>query len=288
MRIALHLVLAAAATVALTSGAAHAAGENPDFRIRADFRIADTSPWGDGQSIGHADFRIQSRFMQVYYGGVSRLDEFKFQLQFDYTGIAGYELNFPGSVFDNDYDVYIGNAFVGRVDVGASVLGLGELAYDSRHATLPTLPLPAGFPEPVNTFDLVSVFVAGNGLPTIGSALPTAGTLLFSAELVEEFARGDVDQDGKVDGDDFAFLAASYDPFNVLGPHIGPANGDFTGDNRANLDDYNLMALNWTSSKDIPGVPQPVATIPEPGQGALLAAGLTVIGWLARRKQAAH
>ena len=63
--------------VACCLGAATSLGqvENPDFSIRADFRDA------MGESVGNAKFLIKSRFLQVYYGGVSRKDEFRFQIQ---------------------------------------------------------------------------------------------------------------------------------------------------------------------------------------------------------------
>ena len=149
---------------------------------------------------------------------------------------------------------YINNAFVGRIDMNASTFGIGELEYDSRHPELPTLPLPANFPDPVNVGDIVRVYGAAAELPAIGAARP-AGAALLQKALVEEFDRGDANQDGHVDEDDFPFLAASYDPGHTNGLHIGPANGDFTGDNLADLADYEIFVQNWDGGGDAPAEP---------------------------------
>lgn len=255
MRYSLASICLAAFALATPAFAQEA---NPDLRIRADFRTPDDGTWPDNQSVGHAEFRIRSRFGQVYYGGVIRQDEYKFSVQVDFSEASDMATEFPGSIYDTDYDVYINNAFVGRVDMNASQLGFGELRYDSRHAKLPDLPLPAGFPSPVNVGDTVRVFAAAASLPAIGSPLPS-GSPLFESDLVEEFMRGDVNQDGEVDDMDFVVLAANYDPYLVLGPHVGPMNGDFSGDNLSTLADYQVMAQNWTGDGDVPPEPQPAA-----------------------------
>ena len=234
--------------------------EEQDFRIRARFRTPNDGQWAADQSVGRAEFRVQSRFLHVYYGGVSRNDEYKFNVQIDFRGVSGFAQEFATSQYNSDYDVYINDGFVGRVFMSAIDTGLAELTYDSRHAQLPDLPLPDGFPDPVDVFDLVSVYFASGAEPAIGDAAILA-TPIFESELVEEFARGDANFDGKVDEDDYAILASNYDPFYRLGDHIGPLAGDFTGDNLSDLADYELMAANWTDSHDIPPEPQAVIGI---------------------------
>lgn len=242
------------ASLAAMSTSAMAQVENADFRIRADLRIPNDAPWGAGESVCNADFRIHSRFMQLYYGGVHRNDEFRFTISLDFTGSSDFASGFATSAFNNDLDVYINDAFVGRIDMNASTFGIGELEYDSRHAELPTLPLPANFPDPVNVGDIVRVYGAAADLPAIGSARP-AGTALLQKALTEKFDRGDANQDGHVDEDDFTFLAAAYDPGHTNGLHFGPANGDFTGDNLADLADYELFVQNWDGNGDAPAEP---------------------------------
>ena len=63
------------ASLAVMSTSALAQVENADFRIRADLRVPNDAPWGAGESVCNADFRIHSRFMQLYYGGVHRNDD---------------------------------------------------------------------------------------------------------------------------------------------------------------------------------------------------------------------
>jgi len=260
--------------------------ENADFRIRAKLRTPVDAVWGPDESVGNADFRIKSRFLQIYYGGVQRADDYRFKVQFDYTGISGFATEFVSSPFNTDYDVYINNSFVGRVLMNTTTLGMGELDYDSRNPTPPATLLPPGFPDPVNVFDVVDVFDAAAILPNIADPLP-GGVPLFMSDLIEEFARGDANQDGKVDQDDFAFLADNYDPLHLLGAHIGPVVGDFTGDNLADLDDYNLIASNWTDSADVPPEPEAIA-VPEPATLVMCLAGsLSYLGFwvIGRRKK---
>ncbi|MCA9751779.1 MAG: hypothetical protein KC591_06285 [Gemmatimonadetes bacterium] len=257
-------------TACLTwSATALAQVENPDFRIRAKFRTPNDGSWISDESVGGADFRVQSRFLQVYYGGVHRQDEFKFKVSLDFTLVSGFAENFPGSIWDTDYDVYINDGFVGRLYMNTSTLGEGALEYDSRHPDPPALPLPEEFPDPVGPGDVARAFPAAATLPAFGDPLP-AGTPLFEQTFGEEFARGDVNQDGKVDEDDFPFLDSNFDPADLFGPHIGPVAGDFTGDNRADIFDYYLFLENWTDSHDPPAAPAgatdaPTPTIAAPG-----------------------
>ncbi|MFO0839242.1 MAG: dockerin type I domain-containing protein [Phycisphaerae bacterium] len=253
-----HIAFRLALLVAVPVGSVLAQVENLDFRIRAKFDIPNDSQWGAGESVGGADFRIHSRFLQLYYGGVHRADEFKFSISLDFTSVPDFA-QFSTSPYNTNYDVYINDAFVGRVIMNNLGLGIGELTYKSRHASPPDLPLPLNFPDPVNVGDLVRVFFAAPVVPVVGEPLP-AGTPVFSGNLEEQFARGDVNQDGKVDLLDFNALAGHYDPFDLVPPHIGPAFGDFSGDNRSTRADYDILAQNWTSSTQIPAPPSPIAT----------------------------
>ena len=249
------------AFVALAS-TAMAQVEQPDLRIRAQLRTPSNGLWGAQESVGNAEFRVHSRFLQLYYGGVHRNDEFRFTIQMDYRDISGFDTEFAGSAYNANYDAYINNAFVGRVFMGAGAdFGLAELQYDSRHPDFPALPLPADFPDPVNAGDTVRIFFADLTLPPIGAPLPS-GTPVYQSELQEQYARGDVNQDGHVDLDDYEVLALNYDPYNVVGPHVGPAAGDFTGENQSNLADYTIMAENWDSHDDVPPPPAPIAFCP--------------------------
>ncbi|MCA9244790.1 MAG: hypothetical protein KDA32_12580, partial [Phycisphaerales bacterium] len=122
--------LAVAATL-MASGVAWA--QNPDFRIRADHRTPDNGQWGADESVGHTEFRVTSRFAQVYYGGVLRADEFRFTVQLDFSGISGFDTEFESSPYNSDYDVYISGGFVGRAIMNADGPGVAFLRYDSRH-----------------------------------------------------------------------------------------------------------------------------------------------------------
>lgn len=228
--------------------------DNPDYRIRAEFRIPETATYAPGSSVGHAEFRVVERFGQLYYGGVIRQDEYKFRVQFDFTEKSDFPAGFPGSVFNTDMDVYIENGFVARVTMNNPTLGFGELVYDSRHPTPPELLIPAAFPREVNLGDTARVYAAAGAVPEIGSPLPVGEPLLIS-NFGEEFARGDANHDKDVDELDYQVLDDNYDPSNNSGPHIGPMAGDFTGDNRCDRADYDMLAMNWTSSAPVPPAP---------------------------------
>ncbi len=245
--------------IACVSATAWGQADPSDFRIRAKLRVPDEAAWAAGESVGNADFRIHSRFMQVYYGGVMRNDDYRFSVDVDFTDVSDYLTEFPVSPYNTDMDIYIEDAFVGRLDMNNPSLGFGELSYDSRHAELPDLPLPSNFPSPVEVHDVVRLYTAAGAVPAIGSPRPS-GTPLFQGELIEMFARGDVNQDNEVDEEDFAFLAGNYDPHHLAGTHLGPTLGDFTGDSRADLADYQTMAANWTGNDPIPGEPAPTVT----------------------------
>ncbi len=250
--------LAAIAIVACAP-AALAQGGNPDYRLKADLRTPDNGQWGGNESVGNVDFRIQSRFLQVYYGGVARQDEFKFKVNVQFTDISGFASQFAGSAYNTNYDVYINNTYVGRAIMGLETAGIASLTYDSRHPTPPELPLPAGWPSPIAVDSTLRIFFAAGAAPAIGSALP-AGTPVFESLLEEQFDRGDANQDGKVDLADFAIFASNNDPASLTGLHVGPMRGDFTGDNVANSADYAVLATNWTANSTIPPEPAPCMT----------------------------
>ncbi|MCL4220361.1 MAG: hypothetical protein KJZ65_03225 [Phycisphaerales bacterium] len=251
-----NLVTALLVTSCL-AGSAFAQGGNPDYRVRATFRAPADGAWASNQSIGHAEFRVHSRFGHLYYGGVIRLDDYKFSVQIDFRSVSGFDTQFASSPYDTDYDLYINNGYVGRALMGSQSPGLAELVYDSRHATPPALPLPENFPEPVGAGDGVSVYFAAPTEPLIGDPAP-ADSPIFASTLEERYLRGDVNFDGKVDEDDYPYLANNYDPHHRLGDHIGPVAGDFTGDNLADRADYDLFIANWTDSHDAPSEPDPV------------------------------
>lgn len=196
--------------------------ERPDYRIRADFRD------GQHQSVGNAEFRIKSRFLQVYYGGVTRKDEYRFGVELSHALYANRE-----------FDVSINDYLVGTV--AADAAGWVDVNYLSRFHPddAPDRPLPADFPDPVNVGDLIRI------------RDHATSDLILSAMFEEEYARGDADLDGKVDKDDYAILVSHYGQ-----PGIGPAEGDFTGDNYSDYADYELMVSHWTDSKSPPMAPQ--------------------------------
>lgn len=235
-------VMFAVIGVAALAGAAWA---QEDYRVDADFRVPSTGRWASGESVGGASFRVHSRYLAVYYGGVLRQDNFSFSVQVDFRDISGFAENFGTSPYNTDLDVYINDDFVGRVSMSQSAFGLAELTYQSRHPSFPELPVPANWPSPISPGSQVRVFAAAATLPNIGDPFPSGQSLLALSTLEERFARGDADHDGHVDETDFAILAMNYDPQNLVGPHVGPMAGDFTGDNRSDLSDFEIMVLNW-------------------------------------------
>lgn len=212
-----------AAGVAIVVASAALGQSNPDYRVKADFRTPDNGAWGANESVGNAEFRVQSRFLAVYYGGVARSDEFKFNVQIDFTLISGFATQFASSTYNSNYDLYINNAYVGRAIMGLVTPGIAELQYDSRHPSPPALPIPAGWPSPINPGSTVRVFFAAPVTPAIGDPFP-AGTPVFISDLAERFARGDANTDGRVDNSDFAIFAPKFDPQHLTGAHIGPVN----------------------------------------------------------------
>lgn len=231
--------------LAATTGRAFGQTENPDFSIRADFRDA------SDESVGNAKFLIKSRFLQVYYGGVSRKDEYRFQVELDDPSLASQSFN----VFLQDFQV-------GTLSTNAA--GFLDQTYrsDWKADDAPDLPLPTGFPELVNVGDVVSVYNS------------TTSALLFSSPLVEEFMRGDVDHDGDVDAADFDDVVSHFSSSG-----LGPASGDLTGDNSA--DGADILQVQRTYY----GVPvgHAVSAVPEP-TGAFLC-GLAIAALGARRKR---
>lgn len=252
----MRVMSAVALSVICSAGSAIA--QNPDYRVRAPMRTPNDGQWGANESIGNTEFRVRSRFGHVYYGGVIRLDDYKFTIQLDFAGISGFAQQFPTSVYNTNYDAYINNEFVGRAIMGADGPGVAYLGYDSRHAELPDRPLPANFPSPVEVGAIVRIYFAAAQLPAIGDPLPAA-TALIQAPLEERNDRGDVNLDGHVDFADFTYLESHYDPHHVQSEHFGPVQGDFTGDNRCDVLDYNIMSDNWDDHDPIPS--EPAATI---------------------------
>ncbi len=233
-----------------------------DFRVKADFRNPNNGAWGANESVGNADFRVHSRFLAVYYGGVMRQDDFTFSVQIDFRGISGFATSFAGSPYNTSFDTYINNAFVGRAVMGLSATGLAEVTYKSRHPTPPELAVPANWPSPIEVGSTVRVFAAGFVLPVVGDPLPTVGTPIYVSTLEEKWARGDANHDGHVNSSDFAILAANFDPAGLGGARVGPTRGDFTGDNRSDIADYNMLVLNWDAGGTPPAAPVACLGIP--------------------------
>ena len=235
------------AAVLAFAAAAQAWGqaEVPDFRIRAQFR--DTL----GESIGNADFRVISRFFQVYYGGVSRNDEYKFNVQLDTPSLANQSIY----VKLNDFQL---------APLTANAAGYVDQTYKSRfHADdAPDLPLPAGFPHTVNVGDVVNVYNNATN------------ALLYHSVLGEPFDRADLDQDGDVDALD---LLHEKSHFGESG--VGPGHGDLTGDDVADGADV-LVALRNYYVKG--GGGHPVGAVPEPAAAVLAIVGL--LGVCSRRR----
>jgi len=250
-----NTLIVTAAVILLAGGEVIAQNEtNPDYRIRAKFRNV------EDQSVGNADFRIQSRFMQLYYGGVVRQDDFKFKISLDST-------DFANQVFDIIIMPDIATNFlIGTVTANTS--GIVDVTWRNPFnpaSDPPDREFPDNFPEPVEVGNIVKIFESGTS------------NLILSAELEEKFVRGDVNQDGKVDLTDFTFLETNFGQSGV-----GPANGDFTGDNLSNTDDYDLFVTNWTESTAPPAEPQ---SVPEPASVLIFGLGITMLLGGRRRKE---
>ncbi len=149
------------------------------------------------ESVGGVDFRVHSRFLAVYYGGVVRQDNFTFSVQIDFRSVPGFAANFTSSPYNTDYDVYINSWFVGRVPMSSTDVGLAELTYQSRHPTPPELPVPQNWPSPISPGSEVRAFAAAAVLPAIGDPFPGGTPMFVLSTLNERFARGDADHDGQ-------------------------------------------------------------------------------------------
>lgn len=210
--------------------------------------------------MGNAKLRVSQRFVTaLHYRPIISSDDYTFTVSLDFTGISSFSTQYASSPCNSSFDVYINGGFVGRVIANSTAFGVSELQFATRFPTLPELPLPPGFPTPVAVGDFVSVFIASATLPDTGAASPS-GSPLFSGAPEEKFVRGDVTQDGHVDLLDFPYLADNYDPFHLLGAHVGPMAGDFNGDNLTDLADYKLFVTNWDNHDDPPSAPAPIAT----------------------------
>lgn len=242
-----YMTCFAASVAAMSCLHAYGQAENPDFSIRADFRDQ------TDESVGNAKFLIKSRFQQVYYGGVSRHDEYRFQVELSDLSLA-----------NRNVDVYLKDLFVDSLT--ADSVGFLEQTYrsDFKPDDAPDKPLPAGFPDVVNVGEVVSVFGGGTN------------QLLFSAPLVEEFMRGDMDHDGDVDDSDYDDLRSHFGEDGV-----GPAFGDITGDNHSDGDDLLKFQRNYYASGH--AAVGAVGAIPEPT--ALTLAALSLAGFALRRRR---
>ncbi|MCA9184451.1 MAG: hypothetical protein KDA99_02485 [Planctomycetales bacterium] len=212
--------------VAIFAGTVSAQEENPDYRIRAQFRD------GSDESVGNATFRVKSRFMQVYYGGVYRSDEYRFQIELDSSQYADRSLRL--AIDDYTWGTLHANS-AGFLDV--------TYRSDYKPDDAPDLPLPVGFPNLVDVGNVMKVYDASND------------DLLLTSVFGEEFRRGDSDFDGDVDDDDYLVWKDNYGQ-NA----IGPANGEYTGDNRVD----GLDLLEWQRNYSSSDKSNSIASVPEP------------------------
>ncbi|MCA9240951.1 MAG: hypothetical protein KDA37_12160 [Planctomycetales bacterium] len=240
------LCAAVAAGSLVQPSVALAQEENPDFKILAKFRDA------NDESVGHARVRVKSRFLQVYYGGVSRKDEYRFELQLDSQQYA-----------NRSFDFLVDDYFVGTHTVDGA--GFLDLTYrsDFKPDDAPDLPLPTDFPDPIDV---------GNTAWVLDSL---TGEVVLSSVFGEEFRRGDSNEDGSVDLDDYNVRRDGYGA-----NYLGPANGDYNGDGRVNGADYTLWRDNASSPGALAAITQGV---PEPTAG-LLACPLLVAAAAFRRR----
>ena len=187
--------------------------ENPHFRIRAKFRDS------TDESVGNATVKVKSRFMQQYYGGVTRLDEYRFQLEIDSLEYANKFI-----------DVKVNDYFVGTHAINSS--GFLDVTYrsDFQRDDVPYLPLPANFPNRIDVGHTASVYDT------------LTHDLLLTSVFGEEFPRGDSDHDMDVDDDDYHAWCNRYGSNG-----IGPAAGDYNGDGRADTSDYIVWRGNYTA-----------------------------------------
>jgi formylglycine-generating enzyme required for sulfatase activity len=104
-----------------------------------------------------------------------------------------------------------------------------------------------------------------------GGAAPTypGGNIGFRVvKAPEPTQRGDCDEDGDVDFDDFSVLAFNF------GSTGDWTDGDFDGDGIVDFDDFGALALNFGTT----AAPAPTGrTVPEPATAALLALGGLVL-----------
>lgn len=231
--------------------------ENPDYRIRAEFR--DES----GESVGNATVKVISRFMQVYYGGVTRQDEYRFQISLESSQYA-----------NRSFNVNVNDFLVGTLNTDSQ--GFLDVTYrsDFHAGDEPDFPLPAGFPDPIDVGHTASIFDASNG------------NLVLSGIFGEEFERGDSDHDGDVDDDDLDSWKNSYGQLAA-----GPANGDFTGDNRSGGRDFLEWQRHYTGAQGGGGGgggggsgsgSGKISAVPEPATLGLV--GFAMIGFLCSRR----
>ncbi|MBL9161313.1 MAG: PEP-CTERM sorting domain-containing protein [Planctomycetaceae bacterium] len=220
--------------------------ENPDYRIKAEFRDA------ADESVGNANFRVKSRFLQVYYGGVSRKDEFRFQIELSSPAFA-----------DQSFNVFVKDFLVGTLTAD----GAGFLDQNYRSDFKPDdapeyQPLPDGFPDFIDAGDVVNVYDS------------VTNSLLLTSVFGEEFDRGDADMDGDVDDDDLLSWRSGYG-----GDGLGPANGDYSGDNLADGSDF----LVWQRHRN-GAAGSPVAAVPEPSTLAVSGMAIGALAWVRRRR----
>ncbi|MCA9258595.1 MAG: hypothetical protein KDA61_05325 [Planctomycetales bacterium] len=226
---------------------ASAQEEVPDYRIRAQLRDA------ADESIGNATVKVISRYLKVYYGGVSRNDEYRFQLEIDSSSFA-----------DRSFDVLIDDYLVGSHTVSGN--GFLDVTYrsDYKPDDAPDLPLPQDFPGFVDIGSVLSLVDA------------SSHELLLTSLFGEEFERGDSDQDGDVDSDDYLVWESGYG-----GRGFGPTTGEYSGDDRVGGEDLLHWQRGFSGDDRGRGGDRKFAAVPEPASIAL--ASLCLL-YLVRRR----
>lgn len=247
-------------TVAAVATCAMAQIEIPDYRFRARLRTLDHGQWGGNSTFGNADFRVHSRFMQVYYGGVRRSDEFRCTISFDFAGTSGLDPSYESSQYNTDYDVYFGNRFVGRLFMNTPVLGQGARAASFRAGAVAAGTVTYRWQREINGVwtDLADGIatsfgrVQGTATPlmtireyTSASAgsyrcrMSTGCGTVFSTTATLTVCAADHDCDGAVDGDDVIAFMNQWD--------LGSAGADITRDGGVDGDDVIEFFARWDS-----------------------------------------
>ena len=130
----------------------------------------------------------------------------------------------------------------------------------------------------------ISVIRNAQGQPVTGAQLTSQSGVQWQAEVDPNSFRGDFDDDGVVNLQDFNILAAHF------GATVAPWQmGDATGDGLVNLNDFNRLASNFGLTASGTNGPTPEdwaalgAAVPEPG----MASAVAIAALMLRRRRVA-